>query len=565
MARFGEQLRRLRESKDLSIKDYADLIPLSISYLSEIERGLKPSPGMKMMERIAEVLDVKPDYFDEYKAEKAREAVLQDPRLDLLFRLIIRLSRKERDEVLNFVRSLADRSKDDSAEIQLRHVDTLMESIERSFRIVGFDDLKYTDFRDLLARILSRGNHLVRGRQGTGKSTLLRKAHLECLQRGDISFYLDGEVHKNLSFPENLIRLLEELFSSLGDIIRDNLERSEGGLFGQLMGTARRKKDRENLKKIGDAVNGKVVLLEQLVRQHAGKEGSDRGRESLREAKIECLEKEALTMGLIFDGICRVGGDRAAFIHIDDFQYLPAREQAASLDFFHRLSKGKRVFLTVSVGSGETAGIVPGDFETVSLDYPLEDFRETCRFMEALLVLHRESSEPGVGSMQSFFKGDRALPAIVIASGGVARDFLKIFRRALRAARARHGRGVRIGLEDVRAAALEFLAEDRYVLLRELRNVSPARDLLLRIRNFCREKGSCFFKVREKAPGSVEGFSELVCTRLLHPVTVLPGKEDGRVYMLDAAICLEEGIPVPFEEEDPFRESHAVLFEGVAH
>ena len=116
MAGFGEQLRKLRESKNMSIRDYADLIPLSVSYLSEIERGLKPSPGMAMIEKIAEVLDVKPDYFDEYKAEKVREAVIEDPRLALLFRQVMRLSRKEREEVLTFSRGITEkRRSEDSA------------------------------------------------------------------------------------------------------------------------------------------------------------------------------------------------------------------------------------------------------------------------------------------------------------------------------------------------------------------------------------------------------------------------------------------------------------------
>jgi transcriptional regulator with XRE-family HTH domain len=568
MARFGEQLRKLRESKDLSIKDYADLIPLSVSYLSEIERGLKPTPGMKTIERIAEVLDVKPDYFDEYKAEKAREAVLQDPRLDLLFRLIIRLSRKERDEVLNFVRGLAERAKEEPGDlIDHQQADKLMEKIERSFRVSTLEEVHYADFRDTLDRMLSPGNHLVRGRQGTGKSTLLKKAHRENLQRGNVSFFLDAEVHKNLSYPESLTRILEEILSGLGDIIRDNLERSDGGLFGQLIGTSRRKQDLENLKKLGEAVNGKVLFLEELLRQHVHLDLSAELMESgkkealLRESKKERLEKEILNLGLIFEGICKVGGQRALVLHIDDFHSLPGNDQAGILDFLHRLSKGRRIFLNLALGGMHTLK-GPGDFETISIDYPLAQFKELCRFMESLLALFREEEGAKTGIRSAFLKNEKIFSALVLSSGGIARDFLKLFRRALRIARARQGRikqgAGKVELEDVRRASIEFFVEDKFPRLRELREPAPAGNLLEQVKNFCREKGTYLFSIEGKKPAARCLFEELSELRLLHPLSGSGGRDESPAYMLDAGLCLEEDIPVPLGAEEPFMEDGAL-------
>jgi transcriptional regulator with XRE-family HTH domain len=569
MARFGEQLRKLRESKDLSIKDYADLIPLSISYLSEIERGLKPSPGMKMVERIAEVLDVKPDYFDEYKAEKAREAVLQDPRLDLLFRLIIRLSRKEREEVLTFVRGLAERAREDTVDIFDGRVDRLLENIDRSIRTGALEELYYVDFRDTLQRALSPGNHLIRGRQGAGKTVLLRKAHLESLQRGNVSFYIDAEVHRNLSFPESLIRIMEEIFSELGDIIRENLERSEGGLVGQLIGSSRRKKDLENLRKIGDAVDSKIIFLEDLLRQYVHLDLSGERKEAekkealLLESKKERLEKEALNLGLILESICKLGGQRATFIHLDDLNSLPPEDQPEILDFLRRISKGKSIFLTVSLGPEYTIKS-PGDFEILSIDIPLEDFRDICRFMEALLTLHRNEEGPGIGAIQSLFKDEKVFNALVLSSGGVVRDFLKIFRRTVRIARLRQGRtkmgSGRAEVEDVRSGALEFLLEDKYAALRDLRDPSPLRSTLLQVKGLCREKGTCLFRVREKGPEGLAALEELAGLRLLHPVSHTGGKERSRTYMLDVGLCLEEGIPVALEDDNPFKEIDGAPF-----
>lgn len=561
MARFGEQLRKLRESKEMSIKDYADLIPLSVSYLSEIERGLKPSPGMKMIERIAEVLDVKPDYFDEYKAEKVKEAVLCDARLDLMFKMVIKMTRKEREEVISYIKGLTDKGRKESLDLFDSHVDALLEHIERSFRVSGLEEVAFTDYRDILGRTMSSGNHLIRGRQGTGKTTLLRKAHMESLQRGNVSFYLDAEVHKNLSYPESLIRILQEIFSALGDIIRENLDRSDGGLIGQFVESSRRKKDLENLRRIGEAVDGKILFLEDLLREYVyvelSQEGAGKKEAALRESKGERLEKEAINLGLILEGICKVGGNRAMYIHIDDFQFLSPADQARILDFLHRISKGKRIFLKISMGSGNSTAH-PGDFETLSLDPPLEDFAEIRRFMEMVLELHGESREARAGSLLSLLKNGKIFSGMVLASGGVVRDFLKIFRRSVRVARSREARlkqgTLKVDSEDVKSACLEFLVEDKYAALRSLSEPSSPAHLIYQIRSFCREKSSCFFNVKDKDAEEKKILTELVGLRLLHPVfsvAVRSGREEGWVYMLDAGICLEDGIPVPLEEDDP--------------
>lgn len=572
MAEFGEQLRKLRESKNMSIRDYADLIPLSVSYLSEIERGLKPTPGMKIIERIAEVLDVKPDYFDEYKADKVREAVLQDPRLDLLFKLLIRLSKKEREEVITFIRNLTDKGRKPSLDIDDRQVDSLLESIDRSFRTDSSLEIHYADCRDTLARMLSSANHLIRGRPGTGRTTLLKKAHQENLQRGNVSFCIDAEVYKNLSYPESLIRILQELFSALGDIIRDNLDRSEGGLISQFVKSSERKKDLENLRKIGEAVDGKVLLLEDLLREYVY---VDLSRDDLemgarKEPKKERLEKEAVNLGLILEGICKVGGQRSLYIHIDDFHFLDSRDQVKILDFLHRISKGKRIFLEVCSGSGVIAGR-SGDFETITLDSPLEDLAEHRKFMESVLEIHCDDRETKTGAIQALFKSGKVFSALVISSGGVIRDFLKMFRRAVKEARIRESRSkqgiIKIEMEDVSAACLEFLIEDKYTALRSQCEPSAPGSLLLQIKNFCKEKSTCFFRISSNIFSEITAVQELLDLRLIHPVSGLhrrTGPDEGAVLMLDAGVCLEDDIPLPFEEEYPVRLHEVPLFSRIS-
>jgi transcriptional regulator with XRE-family HTH domain len=569
MAEFGEQLRKLRESKNLSIRDYADLIPLSVSYLSEIERGLKPTPGMKIIERIAEVLDVKPDYFDEYKADKVREAVLQDPRLDLLFKLLLRLSKKEREEVITYIRGLSEKSRKPEQDRYDRQIDSMLDSIDSSFRASTPLEIKYVDCRDRLERTLSSANHIITGRHGTGRTTLLRKSHIENLRRGNVSFYIDTEVYKNLQYPESLIRILQELFSALGDIIRDNLDRSEGGLFSQIVKSPERKKDLDNLKKIGDAVDGKVLMLEELLREyvHMDLHQHGSGKAAQGEPKRERLEKEAVNMGLILDGICRVGGQRSIYIHIDDIDFLEQGDQIRILDYLHRISKGKKIFLEVAGRSAEIAGH-SGLFETIALDIPLEDQAEHQKLMESILDLHYDDREEKTGAVQALFSDRKVFAALVRSSGGVIRDFLRMFRRAVKAARIRESRqrqgAPKIGMEDVTDACLELLIEDKYTALKSRGGSPEPAGLLAGIRNFCSGNASCFFRVPSGAFDEKPGLNDLHDLRLIHRVSAphrRRGLDDGIVLMADAGLCLESGIPVPFEEDFPVKLSGVPMLE----
>jgi hypothetical protein len=60
---------------------------------------------------------------------------------------------------------------------------------------------------------------------------------------------------------------------------------------------------------------------------------------------------------------------------------------------------------------------------------------------------------------------------------------------------------------------------------------------------------------------------ELLELRLIHPVSGLhrrTGPDEGAVLMLDAGVCLECNIPVPFEEECPVKLNEAPLFSGIS-
>ena len=62
--KFGKRLRVLRVERSLTQEQFAELIGISIDFLSVIERGLR-SPSFEKIELIAKRLDLEPkDLFD---------------------------------------------------------------------------------------------------------------------------------------------------------------------------------------------------------------------------------------------------------------------------------------------------------------------------------------------------------------------------------------------------------------------------------------------------------------------------------------------------------------------
>jgi len=60
--RFGKRLRRIRRNKDLTQEQLAELVGVSVDFVSNIERG-KSAPSFPTIERLAEVLEVPLEEF----------------------------------------------------------------------------------------------------------------------------------------------------------------------------------------------------------------------------------------------------------------------------------------------------------------------------------------------------------------------------------------------------------------------------------------------------------------------------------------------------------------------
>ena len=132
----------------------------------------------------------------------------------------------------------------------------------------------------------------------------------------------------------------------------------------------------------------------------------------------------------------------------DDLYHIPRKDQAHLLDYFHRIAKGSNLWLKVGTIRHRTRWYVSGDPPTgmklgddadeIDLDVTLEKYDLTKRFLLKILKLC-QSADLDLPSILAEGARDR----LVLASGGVARDFLTIFRRSIDIARERlQGRGV---------------------------------------------------------------------------------------------------------------------------
>jgi hypothetical protein len=193
------------------------------------------------------------------------------------------------------------------------------------------------------------------------------------------------------------------------------------------------------------------------------------------------------------------------------------------------------------------------------LDLTLENYSTTKKFL--LTILQAFVNESGLGDLKEIFIDD-AINRLVLASGGVARDFLGIFDQSIAIAKERiesgdNFRTERVGREDVNRAAGKYsstkMDEFKTDTLSDEEHIS-LEDTFKRIKMFCinNAKSNLFLyeTVREKGLATLQ---ELMDLRLIHKVSshVTVSKRIGKyfeAYVLDVSAYSEIRKKKEFEE-----------------
>lgn len=482
-----------------------------------------------------------------------------------------------------------------------------------------------------LARAKNRRHHIIFGRRGSGKSSLLAKITADLtVDRSPIA-YVDLEEFKGHSYPDVLLSVLIKTFTefkawmdtaAVHSATRTSFWRR---LFGAVptkggFNRAKTKEISSKLQEMIDELNAVLfssdeVKTEKVSREEGGDElttaltanakapvaslgselrqtdKSSHVRQTKREYvshKIEILHRNIMRYKDLFKKMAELAGG-PVFILLDDLYHIRLSDQADVLDYIHRIAKGSNLWIKVGTIRHRSRWYIYGDpprgmklgddAEEIDLDVTLEKYDLTKRFL--LRILEQFAKESGL--KLDDFMTDGARDRLVLASGGVARDFLTIFRRAIDIARERlaggdASRGERIGAEDVNKAAGEY---DKFK--REDFSRDAGRDdekLLLdafdRVSSFCLATAgaNCFLIDKDYTGLDVATIPELVDLKFLHHVrsrvTV-----SGRVnrlydaYMLDLSQYTGERARRNFEivefwgknAEDSLRKSRFIYAE----
>jgi hypothetical protein len=288
--------------------------------------------------------------------------------------------------------------------------------------------------------------------------------------------------------------------------------------------------------------------------------------ESFQSNKTDFLHRHILEYQNIFRDMAKLsGGD--SFLFLDDLYYIKRSDQAKVIDYFHRIAKNNGLWLKIGTIRHRTQWYVHGDppygmklgddAHEINLDLTLEEYKITKGFLMKVL----EGFVQELGNMELLeLIVDSAKDRLVLASGGVARDFLGIFRKSITAAQTRgmDFRGPKIGLEDVNSATGAYSSTKKEEFKKDTMDDQEHTSLeesFQRVRAFCvnEAKTNLFLVEPNEASQGYAVIQELVDLRLVHKINsrVTVSKRQGEIfeaYMLDVSEYTQSRKRKGFEE-----------------
>jgi len=444
-----------------------------------------------------------------------------------------------------------------------------------------------------LSRALNKRHHIIFGRRGSGKSSLLRKAAADLtVDRRPIA-YVDLEIFKGHSYPDVLISIListlrefekwlhtaavnpankttfwQKLFGTkparpaykraevqaLAAQIQAKIEELNGQLYSadavSTKSVIKKAQERSNESGIQGELKSPIAGIGAKV---AAGERSQEQQEIQREyqhSKIEFLHQHILEYQELFHRLQQVcGGD--SYLFLDDLYHIRTADQPYVIDYFHRIAKGSGLWLKIGTIRHRSKWYIHGDppiglklgddADSIDLNLTLEKYSLTKEFLSKVLRSFAEDCEIEISDILN----EGAIDRLVLASGGVARDFLAIFRKAVTVARERgdDSRGPKIGSEDVNRAAGEHEESKREELKRDvIEDQTEIEKQFEKIVDFCIGSAQAnLFLIDKASSGKEVGLiQQLVDLRLIHLASsrITVSKQPGKIfeaYMLDVS------------------------------
>lgn len=425
-------------------------------------------------------------------------------------------------------------------------------------------------------------HHFIFGQRGSGKSSLLRHLQETISDENRAAVWIDQEIFANLSYPDVLVSAVHELIKGAREALLARIpEAPKKSLLKRLMGSKDQVTpigklaqdlsdaatqleilkfaplDRKvqwtvndesgNTVGAGAGVKMKIVSLD--AKTEANKKLSVSSSEVVEGSKEQYLERALTNFRDLISATAKETG--GGFVFVDDLYQLRRDVQPLVLGYLHRLVKDTGVWLKIGSIRYSTITFKPGDpprgmqighdAHEVPLDRGLRHFKATQEFLEQ--ILSKISAKSDVDIKRLFT--EEARKRLVLAAGGVARDYLRLASGSITEAR---NRGVsektgsdRVIVEDVNKAA-GLISPSKFD---DLRKDEPAEaqvleKLVRQITEFCRARKSAYFLVATddfELSEQINKLQHLRFTHLLVESETVPDKGSQRfnVWLLDVA------------------------------
>ncbi|QVY67393.1 hypothetical protein [Polaribacter sp. Q13] len=445
-----------------------------------------------------------------------------------------------------------------------KRVVRLKKIIKDSFRIRPNHNPKYIDVEGHLERLGSKQQQVIFGRRGSGKSCLLVHYKNDIgKSEKTLSIYISTDEIKRLGYPDVLIRLLLQIMENL-----PSSKQKWRKFFFQETIVQKHIKD---LRKLLNQAETKKVKQEDRQETKVGGSGgyigvnlnTNRSKTSgtlseFEESKLDTLERYLTDYKTAIEEEIKKSKFDSCFILLDDYYLIKRDKQPDVLDYLHRLFRGTEFYLKVASirhrtdlirHDNQTIGLeLTQDVEEINLDRTLENLSSPSEYLGRILNFMGKNVLLDNASEVLF--NHNAFESLVIASGGVPRDFLTIFVNAIDQAISK-GHTKHLTSTNIWKAASSFSYQSKLKALRNDVNIEATnleaifRDLM----TFCikEKKRTCFLISQEDAQihsKAHELILQLMDFKLIHVIEADTSAASGRkgryeAYTLDFSLFME--------------------------